>query len=725
MNRLKILVYFIFLFNTVPAQVSIDSICQGSASKPLLPNNRLTCIYNYCNMHLDENPKQIKSILERVRPFIEQYKLENRKTEYFYLYGSVYLNLEMYDSAKFYFEKSLTLVSDEQVALAFKLNSNLGISYRRQNKYADAIAHFNRAMQNAKQANNKQREAIIYNELGKLYTQQEQYSDAISNFQKAINGFKDRKDTLNVADVYTNIANLYRHTGNNPLAMDYLQKARNIYSKLNDNKGLGMIYMNMGQVYSSMTNYEQAEIQLQKANEIYKAVDIKLYLAKSFHALGNVKLKLDKLDESMYCLNRAYNIYDKLKDNVGVVKVLTDIGKYYQEIKRFETAQEYFLKSLKKSNSLNTPFYRMQLYELLSQSYAVTKNYENAYKYRLRYEKAYNEKLIVENNREHILLRSKLQLKEDEVAAFKFEQAQKENSLNQKINKYRILLVLLLIASLVVNIWVYVRLNKKLKVKGLIIKQKTSSNIAQNDLMKKLQQKIATLTKTKERYFLVATKNIVEPVESLRRLTSKLVGTTSTAQDQQLLQYMHTNKDAIAMAYNLVENILYWSRQQQGKVDYEPDICNIQALIESVVSFQKIRAEAKNVNIKIINNERFEAYVDKKMIEVALRNIIENAIKFSTWGSTVEIHSKKAADKLSIKIVDKGVGMAKEQVARLEQADKVDAAIGTHGEKGGGIDYLLASDFIKRNFGKIIVKSSIAEGTAVEVILPGSNEKLT
>lgn len=712
------------MFASLQGQEVLHDVCAKYDSLKMNPNDRLSCVLNYCKNNTQKKTNEVKEILEEVKLFINQHKLNSRIGEYYYYYGNLLLEIESYDSAEFYYTKSLNLIADRNLELLYQLNLRLGISKRRQIQFHESLRLFNKAMQLAVQAKDELLIAKTYNEIGTLYTEQQEYSEAISNFQLAINSFREKRDTLSVARVYTNIAGLYRRTGNNPLAMDYLQKSHKIYKKLKNPEGLALAYKNMGMVYESMTNYSQAEEQFMKAKQIYEEINYQLYIAIVYNSLGNTKLQLDKIEESMTCFTQSLNIFSRLNDKIGQITVLKDIGiLYFKEGDQTE-ARNYFFKSLKISNSLNNPVFKLEIYKLLSESFSKSQNFQKAFEYRLKYEKAYHENLIREKNREYILLKSKLKQKEDEVVLVKEQFIETKTNLNEEIKFYKGLLIGLIFLCLTIIITLYLRNVRSIKVKGVIIDKKTKLIQQQDERIKIGSAKIEELIKTKDKFFAITTKNIIEPVETLRLLINKLAKDTAD-KDKILLDFIYTNKDGLTMAYNLIDNILYWARNQQQKVVYEPNYHNLEELVYKTVAFQKMRADAKKIEINVKGVEQFEGYFDYKMIEIALRNFIENAIKFSTWGGAVDIVGSKSDDKLILKIIDLGVGMTKEQISKLSVNEKIEAAVGTHGEKGGGIGFILANEFVKRNFGSVKVKSSIALGTTVTIYLPSSNKNRT
>jgi signal transduction histidine kinase len=174
------------------------------------------------------------------------------------------------------------------------------------------------------------------------------------------------------------------------------------------------------------------------------------------------------------------------------------------------------------------------------------------------------------------------------------------------------------------------------------------------------------------------------------------------------------------MSYNLLENLLYWSRLQLDKIEYEPANHLLGELVLHVIGIQQLRATQKEIVFRIHLQEQSSGYFDAKMIEIAIRNIIENAIKFSTQEGVIEVTAKNIDNKLHIVVSDSGVGFTREQLNRIFNNKKNYIAAGTHGEMGGGIGLALTKLLVEKNFGTLLIESSIAKGTEVTLTLPGS-----
>jgi signal transduction histidine kinase len=122
---------------------------------------------------------------------------------------------------------------------------------------------------------------------------------------------------------------------------------------------------------------------------------------------------------------------------------------------------------------------------------------------------------------------------------------------------------------------------------------------------------------------------------------------------------------------------------------------------------------ASQKNIQIENNVSTEKIIvaDKNMISNAIRNILNNAIKFSYENGKIVINMEEANEHLILSIKDYGKGISEEIKEKIFDISDKTSTLGTAGEKGTGLGLNLAKEFIELNNGEISFVSSENEGT--------------
>ena len=112
--------------------------------------------------------------------------------------------------------------------------------------------------------------------------------------------------------------------------------------------------------------------------------------------------------------------------------------------------------------------------------------------------------------------------------------------------------------------------------------------------------------------------------------------------------------------------------------------------------------------------------IDKNHIEIILRNLTSNAIKFSKHDSTIQFKIQESTDYVEVFIIDEGTGMSEDQINSILNNTAIKSQVGTSGEKGIGLGLLLTKEFIELNGGVLKITSELKIGTAMSFTIPKS-----
>jgi signal transduction histidine kinase len=135
------------------------------------------------------------------------------------------------------------------------------------------------------------------------------------------------------------------------------------------------------------------------------------------------------------------------------------------------------------------------------------------------------------------------------------------------------------------------------------------------------------------------------------------------------------------------------------------------------VSLIAVHTQLKEKNINIIKAIDIQSNVlaDLDLMQIVLRNIFNNSIKFSKPGQTVEVTAEQIDQKVILCIKDHGTGMSEKQLNQVlsENTSINDSSLGTHSEKGTGLGLQICKEFTKMNGGQLSITSEIKIGTKV------------
>tara|TARA_R110002050_G_scaffold147559_4_gene273418 strand:- start:708 stop:2003 length:1296 start_codon:yes stop_codon:yes gene_type:complete len=239
-----------------------------------------------------------------------------------------------------------------------------------------------------------------------------------------------------------------------------------------------------------------------------------------------------------------------------------------------------------------------------------------------------------------------------------------------------------------------------------------------NLLIHEQLQEMRDLNEQKDRLFSIIGHDLRNPLNAIEGFMSVLEQDEISADIQKELQ-----KELLKLtrgSRTLLDNLLEWSRREAKA--YTIEGVNIKEIADRVNDTMESLAKAKQINIHIlVNNQDPKVLADKQVLELTLRNLIGNAIKFSPQHGWVKLRSYEFQESIHIEIEDNGLGMDQRQIERLFTKGR-EIKEGTAKEKGVGLGLLLCQEFIQKMKGEISVRSTLNKGSCFTIILPKENQ---
>jgi len=165
--------------------------------------------------------------------------------------------------------------------------------------------------------------------------------------------------------------------------------------------------------------------------------------------------------------------------------------------------------------------------------------------------------------------------------------------------------------------------------------------------------------------------------------------------------------------------LLEWSNLESGRMPFAPMSINCKSEIEKVISLLTPNAANKKIVLESDVKADDSAFADKKMLQMVLRNLISNAIKFSYEGGVVVISVSGNGTETVFAVKDSGVGMTEENRGRLFKTGEYLSTFGTKNEKGTGLGLVLCKEIVEKHNGQIWVESFPGKGSAFYFSIPG------
>jgi len=228
---------------------------------------------------------------------------------------------------------------------------------------------------------------------------------------------------------------------------------------------------------------------------------------------------------------------------------------------------------------------------------------------------------------------------------------------------------------------------------------------------KKLADDYKQVSITKDKFFSIISHDLKSPFNSILGFSELLLKNIRKYPVEKTEKFVENIYNVSKNTFNLLENLLEWSRVQSKKIKPNFQHLVINEIINDVVELLKDVAEQKLINLTFENNSELKINADEEMLKTVLRNLISNAIKFTDVNGNVAIKSFEKNKKVYLEVVDSGVGMDENSKNNLFKIGLQHSTIGTNGEKGTGLGLILCFELMELNNGKIFVESEKDKGT--------------
>lgn len=239
----------------------------------------------------------------------------------------------------------------------------------------------------------------------------------------------------------------------------------------------------------------------------------------------------------------------------------------------------------------------------------------------------------------------------------------------------------------------------------------------------KLNQLLVEANQTKEKLFSIIAHDLRNPFNIILGYSDLLLEKYDDFDRDAIKSILSDLKSAGNSTFALLENLLHWSRAQDGAFDFFPEAIELTEMAQEVI--KEINSLAKKKEIELINKlpqYKQVIYADRNMLTLVFRNLLTNAVKFSNSGGKVYIDMEyDNSDAAVFKIKDEGIGISPEKAKTLFKFEKSKSSKGTEGEKGTGLGLILCYEFIVKHGGKIWVESEEGKGSTFYFTIPGKS----
>jgi signal transduction histidine kinase len=577
--------------------------------------------------------------------------------------------------------------------------------------YQGAIPMYEKAIPLFAEAKDTSNVTNCYNSVGLCYHYMYQGEKAIAQFIEGLKSCENNKKFT--AQLHSNIAMTHALMSNSRDAIENYQKALMINMSIHDSAGMAVNYNGLGALFTDLKQSDSAIVNLNKALHIFiktKRTD------RQAIALANLAAIYpeypDSLNKAIAYFDQAWKIFHEYGWNQyeaeikqGIANVLFKQGKYKQAIDAYNKSlqlNDQFNRgiALKKTNYLG-----------LSEVYEKMGDYNTAFKYHVLFT-MYSDSLQQKEKYDKIInLEKQYETKKKENEILKLNAKQELTVVQLRKNKQlkllgfvAALLLLLLIVFVLIKYYDKIRLNQLLEEKNRQIEQS--------------EQELRMLNGAKNKFFSIIAHDLKNPFHTVMGYSYLLNIDYDRFSEAERRKFAGDIYQSTNNIFRLLQNLLEWSKSQTGRLKFMPVEMEFKRILENSLSVLRALAEQKKIQLTLNCSDDLVIFADPLMIETVLRNLINNAIKFTPENGSIEIVAEQTDNQVTISVNDTGVGISEEDVQNLFRIDSKVKRKGTNDEDGSGLGLILCREFVDKNNGKLWVESVPDKGSSFSFTLP-------
>jgi len=678
----------------------------------------------YGNVHLG-NIELSRKNFEKGLELSQKHNFDEKEGAFLLQIGHIFYNHGNFLEARNYYQMTLQkALLDKNTLLEAKATNFIGKYYHSLGEFDQSLIYFNKARQLCNNFGSPPCLPVILNNIGKYYETTGDFDKALSYFLRSKSFLEENKNAIIHASTCNHIGNIYQDLNFFDKSLQFHNIALRERKKINYREGIAKSLKNIGEVYLEQEKLADAKDCFNASLDICLKINYKKGIVKGYNNLGIIYALEGEHEKAMDCYQKSLGNALEMGYDKGVVRVYTNIGELYKQSGNLAKAIEYFNKSLDLAVEKEQKKAVRKNYLALSDLYAETGNHQKALEFYKLFKITEDELISTETTR---------RIAEAQIS-YETEKKEKENELLRKENEIKnlqlankniaiILFTSISILLVVLVVFIYSRFENK-KRAHLSLEALNKKIVAQNNKLEKLNKELNHANKEKDKFFGIIAHELRNPLFWFKNLASVLSKNFHKMEPQKVNKALESLDESAKNAFHLMDNLLNWSRNQLGHINYSPVIFDVSELENDVIHLFKSAADSKSIQLQSHIPKGTLVFADKDLVVTVLRNLTSNALKYTPVHGKIHINCRDDGNNVMISVEDSGVGISKENLEKLFKEHKDTSTPGLEQEKGSGLGLMLCKEFVQINKGEIKVESEVNAGTKIVFSLPRALKKV-
>jgi signal transduction histidine kinase len=477
-------------------------------------------------------------------------------------------------------------------------------------------------------------------------------------------------------------------------------KELNLVSK--NFKFYNLINKDLGENHLELKEYKKA---IHYFKEVEKIPISNLHGHKSsiiYQNLGICYLLLNQFSKAEAYLFKSLKIQEIENDTISIFGIYNDIANLFYVQYKDAQAIPYFEKAYTLSKTIKDFDKKRQA----SKNMSVVEENRGNYKQALVYRKESEQWKDSLNNQNKVWALADYEKKyavaqkQKQISVLKVENKLKDTQRNTMFFSTLGLLLLL-----VGGVYVYAQ---KVKNAKIIFTQK---------------EKLDELNATKDQLFSIVSHDLRSSVNALKTSNTKLTTSLETKNYSELDQLLHQNSAIANGAYSLLDNLLHWALLQTKQLYFSKDSVHLYSIVQQIEYNYKPLLLDKSIAFENAVSKNSFIFVDLDSLKIVLRNLLDNAIKFSPENSKISFYTVDTNTNFGqLVIQDSGLGMNQNTINELLEDNELLAKKSNSEIIGTGLGMQLCKQMIKKNGGTLAIESELNKGTKMILSFPKTEQ---
>lgn len=619
------------------------------------------------------------------------------------------------------YAREATLLADQtnNNDLKLKAHRDLGLIFSLGGDYTSALSHETIALQLGIEKKDSTAIGNSYSNIGNYYYEIGVYDDAYFYLTTAYSilnkGIISKADSILMNIVIHNVGRVFKEMGQYETSLQHLRLAQRVSRKLGDKEGNPYALDEIGDVMLRIGKYDSALLYLQQSlketNHLLSQNPeniVKELRTKTLIKIAKVYSSLKQYDNALAYYDSTSRLHELTNNQYGIAEVELGRGTLFLNNQNYVEAENHIDIALESAKKINAKILEINCYNELAKLWELKGDYKRSLEF-FKKHKSLNDSLFSEEMQQKLFrdqVRFATASKDEQIQSLtKLEEFRKTEIKRQEFISNVLVVVMALVVILLVT--VYRSGQRRKRINTLLLQHQEE--------MEKRSVELEQLNQVKDKFFSIISHDLRSPISALAGLLDLM--DKGAIRSDELPMAIKELRIRFNHTRTLLNNLLDWTLLQMDKINLQPAKISLKNLAdENIELIQSLQSK----EIKLTNSVSATAFAhaDSNTINLVIRNLISNALKFTNEGGEIKIASEEQKSEWVISVSDNGVGMKPEVVNMLFDKINPYSTRGTANEKGTGLGLILCKEFVEKNNGRIWVESQEGRGSTFWFTLP-------